>query len=173
MRKQTEKECENLKGEKAMHLHKFEKIWLTFGIGILFVFLAVVGVGAFAMGHQPASSIKTIDPEKVAETAPFDNPGLVHIEDNKYELNLVAEAFAYTPSTIQIPKDAEVTINVATKDVVHGFSIAGTNVNMMVEPGYVSTYTQTFSKTGEFLVLCNEYCGAGHHLMMAKVEVTE
>ncbi|MEH7388103.1 cytochrome B5, partial [Bacillus sp. JJ1521] len=38
---------------------------------------------------------------------------------------------------------------------------------------YISSYTQTFSKTGEFLVLCNEYCGVGHHLMMAKVEVTE
>ncbi|MEH7236515.1 cytochrome c oxidase subunit II [Bacillus sp. JJ1562] len=156
-----------------MHLHKFEKIWLTFGIGILIVFLIVVGVGAFAMGHKPASNIQKIDPEKVTETAPFDNPGLVHIGGNKYELNLVAEAFAYTPNTIQIPKGAEVKINVVTKDVVHGFAIAGTNVNMMVEPGYISSYTQTFSKTGEFLVLCNEYCGAGHHLMMSKVEVTE
>ncbi len=162
-----------MKGEKAMHFHKYEKIWLIFGITILIVFLLVVGVGAFAMGHQTAGSIKTIDPEKVTETAPFDNPGLVYIEGNKYELNIVAEAFAYTPNEIQIPKGAEVKINVATKDVVHGFSIAGTNANMIVEPGYISSYTQTFPKTGEFLVLCNEYCGVGHHLMMAKVEVTE
>ncbi|MCH1627341.1 cytochrome c oxidase subunit II [Fredinandcohnia quinoae] len=156
-----------------MHFHKFEKIWLTFGIGTLIVFLAVVGVGAFAMGHQPASNIQTIDPEKVDQTAPFDNPGLKHIEGNKYELNIVTQAFAFTPSEIKIPKGAEVKINVTTKDVVHGFSVAGTNVNMMLEPGYISTYTQKFNKTGEFLIVCNEYCGAGHHLMSAKIEVTE
>lgn len=156
-----------------MHFHKFEKIWLTFGIGTLIVFLAVVGVGAFAMGHQPASNIQTIDPEKVDQTAPFDNPGLKHIEGNKYELNIVTQAFAFTPHEIKIPKGAEVKINVTTKDVVHGFSVAGTNVNMMLEPGYISSYTQTFNKTGEFLVVCNEYCGAGHHLMSAKIEVTE
>src|SRR5690606_29826277 len=134
-----------------MHMHKFEKIWLIFGIGTLVVFLAVVGVGAFAMGHQTASSVKTIDPEKVREHELFKEPGLKHIEGNKYQLNIVAEAFAYTPFDIKIPKGAEVEINVTTVDVVHGFSIAGTNANMMVEPGYISTYTQKFDKTGEFL----------------------
>lgn len=156
-----------------MHMHKFEKIWLTFGIGTLLVFLTTVGVGAFYMGTQPASCLVTIDPEKVHETAPFDNPGLKHIEGNKYELNIITSAFAFTPNHIQIPKGAEVVINVTTTDVVHGFQVAGTNINMMVEPGYINTYTQKFDKTGEYLILCNEYCGAGHHLMSAKIEVVE
>jgi cytochrome c oxidase subunit 2 len=60
-----------------------------------------------------------------------------------------------------------------TKDVIHGFEMAGTNINMMLEPGYVSEYTTTFDKAGEYLVVCNEYCGAGHHLMSAKIEVVK
>lgn len=156
-----------------MHMHKYEKIWLFFGIGSLFVFLAVLGVGAFAQGTQPPSYLVTIDPEKVDETPPFDQPGLVKTGDNEYQLNIVASAFAYIPNQVEIPKGAKVTINVATKDVIHGFEIAGTNVNMMVEPGYVSSYTQTFDKVGEYVILCNEYCGAGHHLMTAKVKVVE
>lgn len=156
-----------------MHIHKFEKIWLFFGIGTLIVFLTTVGIGAFAMGHQPASNIQTIDPEKVHETAPFDQPGMTQTGENSYEVVLITSAFAFTPNKITVPKGAEVTFIVTTTDVVHGFQIAGTNVNMMVEPGYISRYTQRFNKAGEFLILCNEYCGVGHHLMNARIEVVE
>ncbi len=65
------------------------------------------------------------------------------------------------------------TINVTSKDVIHGFEIPGTNVNMMVEPGYVNSLTTTFDKPGEYTILCNEYCGAGHHMMTARIKVVE
>ncbi|MEH6978615.1 cytochrome B5, partial [Bacillus pseudomycoides] len=39
--------------------------------------------------------------------------------------------------------------------------------------GYVSTASQVFQKSGEYLIVCNEYCGTGHHMMSAKVEVTD
>ena len=31
--------------------------------------------------------------------------------------------------------------------------------------------TTTFETPGEYLVVCNEYCGLGHHLMQGKVIV--
>ncbi|MDB5071452.1 MAG: Cytochrome, partial [Candidatus Eremiobacteraeota bacterium] len=31
--------------------------------------------------------------------------------------------------------------------------------------------SHTFKERGTFLVVCNEYCGSGHHMMAAKVEV--
>ena len=36
---------------------------------------------------------------------------------------------------------------------------------MMLEPGYVSEYVTTVDKAGEYLILCNEYCGIGHSFM--------
>lgn len=159
-----------------MHIHKFEKIWLTFGIGTLILFLTIVGINAFHMGMQPPSGHTHIDPEKVNQTAPFDKPGLHKTGKNEYELIIVASAFNYNmgkEKVINIPKGAKVTYKVATTDVVHGFAIAGTNVNMMVEPGFVSELTVTHNDVGTFTVLCNEYCGAGHHLMSATIEVTE
>ncbi|MBB3869962.1 cytochrome B5 [Geobacillus sp. NFOSA3] len=156
-----------------MHMHKYEKIWLVFGIGVLFAFLVIVGVSAFAEGQQPPSCLTTIDPEKVDQTPPFDKPGLVKTGDNEYQLNIVVHAFAFTPNQIEIPKGAKVTINVTTKDVIHGFQVPGTNINMMVEPGYINTLTHTFNKPGEYTILCNEYCGAGHHMMTGRIKVVE
>ncbi|MBM7703264.1 cytochrome c oxidase subunit II [Metabacillus iocasae] len=156
-----------------MHMHKFEKIWLIFGVGSLILFLTTIGVSAFYMGHHPPSSHTTINPEKVDVTPPFNNPGVKKLNDNEYEVVLVASAFSYVPNQIQVPTNAKIHFKVATKDVIHGFEIAGTNVNMMVEPGYVSEFTQTFRKPGEFLILCNEYCGIGHHMMTSKIEVVE
>jgi cytochrome c oxidase subunit II len=158
-----------------MHMHKFEKIWLIFGISSLLFFLSIVGVSAFYLGNQPPSCLTTIDPEKVDETAPFDKPGLNKVEgkDWDYELVYVAQAFSYNPLEVEIPVGAKVKVIATTKDVIHGFGVAGTNINMMLEPGYVSEYVTTFDKVGEFLIVCNEYCGTGHHFMVSKIKVVE
>lgn len=158
-----------------MHVHKFEKIWLAFGVGSLVFFLATIGVSAFYLGNKPASCLTTINPTKVDQTKPFDSPGLHKAEgkDWDYELVFTAQTFSFNPMQVKIPLGAKVRVIATTKDVVHGFEVAGTNINMMLEPGYVSEYTTTFNKTGEYLVVCNEYCGAGHQLMSAKIEVVK
>jgi cytochrome c oxidase subunit 2 len=158
-----------------MHMHKFEKIWLIFGVTALLVFLSVLGVSAFYLGNQPPSCLTTINPEKVNTIKPFDQPGLKKVEGKEwdYELVYVVEAFAFTPGEVEVPKGAKVRVIATTKDVVHGFEVAGTNINMMLEPGFISEYVTTFDKAGEYLIVCNEYCGTGHHLMTSKIKVVE
>lgn len=55
---------------------------------------------------------------------------------------------------------------------MHGFQVNGTTINMMAVPGEVNHFSYTFDKPGEYLVLCNEYCGAAHEVMMMKIIVT-
>ncbi|WP_102027241.1 cytochrome c oxidase subunit II [Salirhabdus sp. Marseille-P4669] len=167
-----------------MHLHRYEKIWLTFGIGSLLVFLIVLGVGAFYQGTQPPSCLVTLDPENVQAHESFkdENLGVQQIGENEYVVNILASAFNYNfgkdeagvpVRKIRIPKGANVIFQATTTDVVHGFQIAGTNVNMMLEPGYISDYETTLNNVGEFTIVCNEYCGVGHHMMTAVLEVYE
>ncbi|WP_248926023.1 cytochrome c oxidase subunit II [Paenibacillus hamazuiensis] len=155
-----------------MHIHRLEKIWLTFGITMLAVFLGVVGVGAFANGMQPPGEHRhTVDPETVLKTEPFNNPGLRKIGDNEYEAYMVAFAFGYSPEKMEIPAGATVHFHITSPDVIHGFEIVGTNVNMMVIPGEINHLTYKFAKPGEYLVLCNEYCGAAHEMMATTIIV--
>ncbi|MBU8567841.1 cytochrome c oxidase subunit II [Virgibacillus pantothenticus] len=167
-----------------MHLHKYEKIWLIFGIGSLSLFLAVLGFGAFWKGTHPQSHGATIDPENIEAHEAFqpENLGLTKVDDDKYIVNIAASAFHYDLGVdedgkpvkkLTIPKGSTVLFQITTKDVVHGFNVSGTNVNMMVEPGYISRMETVMKKPGEYTVVCNEYCGVGHHLMYATVEVTE
>lgn len=156
-----------------MHIHRMEKIWLAIGAGMLFLFLAAIGYGAFAMGDHPPghSAGMKIDPEKVYETPPFDEPRLEQIGENEYNAYMVAYVYGYSPANIEIPVGATVHFYVTSTDVVHGFAIPGTNVNMMVMPGEVNQLTYTFDEPAEYLLLCNEYCGIGHEYMSTKLIV--
>ncbi|UTR13399.1 cytochrome c oxidase subunit II [Salipaludibacillus sp. LMS25] len=154
-----------------MHLHKYEKIWLVFGIGSLVLFLVVLGVAAFAFGHQPPSHMASVDPQNLEESV-FAEPGLEQINENTYRARLIAMTFGYSPDTIEVPAGSTVIFEVTSQDVVHSFTIPGTNVNMMITPGHVNMAEYTFEEPGEYLVICNEYCGTGHHYMQMKIEVT-
>lgn len=156
-----------------MHIHRLEKIWLIFGITMLFVFLIILGISTFAMGlGTPGSHHHTsIDPAKVTETPPFDEPILKQVGDKEFEAVIVAYAFGYTPEDMEVPVGSTVHFTVTSSDVVHGFQIPRTNVNMMVVPGEVNTISHTFDQPGEYLILCNEYCGTAHQFMSTRIIV--
>lgn len=158
-----------------MHIHRLEKIWLAFGVAMLALFLAIVGVSAFAMGMQTPHSHahQGVDPTRLNETPPFDQPGLFQTGENQYEAVMIAYAFGFTPGELEVPAGAKIDFVISSPDVVHGFEIVGTNVNLMAVPGEVNRVSYTFDKPGEYLIVCNEYCGVGHQMMYGKLIVTE
>ncbi len=154
-----------------MHIYRSEKLWLTFVVVMMVVFLATITTAAVVDGLVPPSHIQSIDPTKVSETPPFDHPGLRKISGGNYEVYYVARIFSFTPQHLEIPAGAHVTFYVTSGDVEHGFSVPLTGVNTMVTPGWVSTVSHTFKTPGKYLLVCNEYCGAGHQLMAGDIEV--
>ncbi len=148
-----------------MHLHRYEKIWLMLGGGALILFIIILGINSFHMGMMPPSDMRVIDVTKVDQTPPFDKPGLKQISEKEYDLNMTAFTFGYAPANLEVPVGSTINFHATSKDVVHGLQIPGTDVNMMVLPGYINSTTHTFDQPGEYLILCNEYCGAAHELM--------
>jgi cytochrome c oxidase subunit II len=157
-----------------LHMPKYEKIWLAVGTGALAVFLIVTGFMGVSMGLNPPNGMETtMEPENVETTAPFNSPGLEKIGPNEYRATIVSYIFGYNPNTITVPRGATVHFQVTSKDVVHGFMIPGTTTNLMLLPGHVVEYTQTFNEPGEFLFVCHEYCGIGHQVMYGRVIVKD
>lgn len=154
-----------------MHIHKYERWWMIFGFAMLAVFLATIGIAAIADNINPPSGLREVDPTKVAQTPPFDRPGLRRLADGSYEAYYIAQVFSFTPQTIQVPVGSKVTFYVTSPDVVHGFFIAKTDINMMAVPGWVNTQSHTFTRRGTYLLICHEYCGIGHQNMFGKIEV--
>ncbi|MEG0260904.1 MAG: cytochrome c oxidase subunit II, partial [Lysinibacillus sp.] len=141
----------------------------------LVAFLIILGIGAFHQGSHPNSGKKTLDYEKVREHSIFSKPGVHKVEgkDWDYEVVVLASAFLYEPQEIEVPLGSKVKFIATSADVIHGFEIAGTNVNMMLEPGYISEYVAEINQAGEFLIVCNEYCGTGHTAMYSKLKVVD
>ena len=66
-------------------------------------------------------------------------------------------------------------IQVTGADVNHGFGLYDPSNRLVAQtqamPGYVNVLRYTFTTPGTYRVLCLEYCGLGHHTMMAQLEV--
>ena len=154
-----------------MNIDLYERIWMGVAVAIIAVFITMVGVATFAYGTRPPSHAETIDPTQVMADPRFATPGVTANADGSVTVTLVAGMFFWLPGEVRVPAGRKVTIRVTSMDVTHGFEVAGTNVNTMVLPGYVSQLSYTFERPGEYLIVCNEYCGVGHHTMAGKVIV--
>ncbi|ADU30577.1 cytochrome c oxidase subunit II [Evansella cellulosilytica] len=154
-----------------MKMHLDEKIWLILSFGMILGFMLFTGYQTFVLGMGPPSSMETIDPQNVEETEPFNNPGITQIGENEYEVVMILELFMFTPGDIEIPAGSTVHFTMTSKDVTHGIQVPGTNLNAMVTPGHIQKITQTFHEPGEYIVLCNEYCGIGHQHMATTITV--
>lgn len=74
---------------------------------------------------------------------------------------------------LELEKGKQYRLHVSSLDWQHGFSLQPVNINLQVHPGYETVLTITPSETGEYSVVCNEYCGIGHHTMVGRIYVVE
>jgi cytochrome c oxidase subunit 2 len=155
-----------------MHVALYERIWLAFAAVILIVFLGVASIGTFATGRMLPGHAEMVNPDTVTQEDPrFAQPRIEEVSPGVYNAFLVARMFFFLPQEIKVPAGSQVNFYVTSPDVIHGFEIAGTNVNTTVIPGYVTRVTAKFTRPGEYLILCNEYCGVGHHVMSTRLYV--
>ena len=143
------------------------------GIAQIAMFVGIILWSAGAQGMFPPSRVETIDPQQVMTDQRFATPGVATADDGTVVVTAVARVFMFTPAEIRVPAHREVALRITSADVTHGFEVAGTNVNVMVVPGYVTEARTRFDRPGEYLVVCNEYCGTAHHVMSAKLIVEE
>jgi cytochrome c oxidase subunit 2 len=62
-------------------------------------------------------------------------------------------------------------LHVSSVDLQHGFSLLPLNMSFQVVPGFDHVLTIQPTRAGEYTVICNEFCGIGHHQMVGKILV--
>lgn len=155
-----------------MEMHKFEKGWLVLSLLLIIGFIATVAyVSAVEGVDMVDDSGGSIDPDNLSDDERFSEPRVEKVGENEYEAYVIARQFIFQPNPIELPEDSRVTFYITSPDVIHGFQIVGTNVNVMAVPGEVSEITVEFDEPAEYGILCNEYCGSAHHRMEGKIIV--
>lgn len=152
-----------------MNAERMEKAFLVVSGALLGAFLLALLYASVAHGISLPGRNGELDPTQVRQTAPFDAPGLREVAPGEYEAVVLGMAWAFQPAEIRIPAGSQVTFIATSVDVLHGFAIEGTTVNGMLIPGQVTRITHTFSRPGEHLIICHEYCCVMHHIMDGKV----
>ena len=97
-----------------------------------------------------------------------DNPFGINLDDvNGYD-DILIQA-----DDLHILNNQPVKMNLRSIDVLHDFYVPQFRAKMDMVPGVVTYYWFTPIKTGNFEILCAEYCGTGHYAMRGRVLVDE
>lgn len=159
--------------------HKSEKVWFTIAFIWCMILFAMMPFWHFKGGQNPAGIRSKVDPAAYrARVTQFiadyrvgtDNGVPVVAPPPGSDIYLQGQMWQWIP-VLQLQEGAEYTLHLSSVDVNHGFNLYPFNVNFQVVPGYDYGLRITPTEAGDFRIVCNEFCGVGHHLMVGKVVV--
>jgi cytochrome c oxidase subunit II len=91
-------------------------------------------------------------------------PKVIEISAKKYE---------FSPSQVTLKKGEPVILRLTSTDRVHGFMSRPLKIDTDITPGKNTDIAITPATAGNFMVICDHYCGTGHGTMKMKVAVVE
>jgi cytochrome c oxidase subunit 2 len=148
-------------------MDRIEKTVMAVAALLLLTFFGAIVIAASSYGVDV--------PTCVTDRKPFTEgqpPFKTSDQPLRYEVHSVARMWMFDPPEITIPPRAEVDLYLSSADVVHGFYVEGTNINLMAVPGAVTYQRVRFDREGTYRILCHEYCGTAHHLMAGTIVVS-
>jgi len=161
-------------------LDRLERSWLLIAFVWCLVLTAMMPLWLF-LGRQnvPATTYRVTPAQYQAMVTEFAEQYQVDTENGvpvvappPGDVYIMARQWQWFP-ILKLKKGETYRLHLSSLDVQHGFSLQPTNLNLMVLPGYDYVVTLTPTQSGEFSIVCNEFCSIGHHLMVSKLIVTE
>ncbi len=88
---------------------------------------------------------------------------------NRVEVKMAVVRSTMYPTKIEVRRGDTVTVHITnieqTTDELHGFGLAGYNINIVVDPGETKTVTFKADKPGVYAYYCTNFCSALHQEM--------
>lgn len=162
-------------------LHRYEKSWLIFAFGWCVLLTAMMPIW-FYYGRQnvPVETLRVTPEQYVEQVMDFVAANQVDTENGVpvvapapgSDVYLLARQWQWYPVLI-LEKGETYRLHLSSADVQHGFSLQPVNLNLQIIPQYDYIATITPTQSGEYSIVCNEFCSIGHHLMVGKITVTD
>ena len=108
--------------------------------------------------------------QKIGEVEIEKQIPVVHPGPGVTDVYLRARAWEFYP-ILELEQGREYRVHMSSMDYQHGFSLQPQNINFQLLAGHDLVVTMTPRESGEFYVICNEYCAIGHHTMIGKIIV--
>lgn len=86
------------------------------------------------------------------------------------DVYLIGRLWAWWP-ILELEKGQTYKFHLSAMDYMHGFSLQPQNINIQVHPNYEHVLKITPNQAGTYSIVCNEYCGIGHHTMVGRIYV--
>ncbi len=83
---------------------------------------------------------------------------------------LIARLWSWWP-ILELENGKTYRLHLTAMDYQHGFSLQPENINVQVLPGYEHVISVTPNRSGTYGIICNEFCGIGHHKMVSRLYV--
>jgi len=164
-----------LPGEDEDHGERTERRWAVLVTGIIALLVAMAIFAGIHDAVLPQSRTETIDPRTLHLGGEFteSNLGSALLPDGSVIVRAIGQQYSFTPQCILVPTDTPITFRMTSADVVHGFLITGTSINLMLVPGFISSIPARFSTPGDRHMPCHEFCGLGHEGMWGRVKIID
>jgi cytochrome c oxidase subunit II len=147
----------------ADRVERVEHRWAAVSVVIVVLLVAIATFAGLYHAAMPQSRVETVDPRTLHLGGEFieSNPGSALEPDGSITVRGIGQQYSFTPSCIVVPTDTPIMFRTTSADVVHGFLIAETNINLMLVPGYVSSLRARFETPGERLIPTSSPATAG------------
>ena len=161
-------------------IEKVELTWIViaflwglfmFGFMIAWHFIGQQNLNKEAYRIAPSSYEEKVEGFAKANTV-REEAGVPVVKPPPGDVYILGRLWQWWP-ILELERGQSYRFHISSLDWQHGFSLQPVNINIQVHPGYEHVITLTPTVAGEYGIVCNEFCGIGHHTMTGKIYVVE
>ena len=170
--------------ERLWYRHPIDRVegtWIAIAlIWCLIMFAMMVGWHIWGNQNLSTETYRTTPDKFMAKVQVMVDKHTVRTETDEKtpvvapppgsDVYLLARLWAFYP-ILELEKDKTYKLHLSSMDYNHGFSLQPANINIQIVPGFEHVVTVTPNQAGTYSVVCNEYCGIGHHRMVGRIIV--
>ncbi len=157
---------------------KEEKIWIAVALTWCILITLIMPYWHITGKQNPPQEYYRVSPTKFASiverfTQKYktgEENGVAIVEPPEGDIFIAGSQFVWHP-ILKLQSGKTYRLHLSSTDVQHGFSIYPLNMNFMALPDMDYVLTIQPDKPGEYFIICNEFCGGGHHAMTGKIIV--